>query len=118
MIPPMLHTHLFIYHNINNWHSPQIARCSLSLQRQHRRPLREPIGSALRGHFEPLSEKDAFFYVHVTVYRNKIFLIKPTDALISQIYFCQESLHVSDSSSAHHQEFSTVHSALVHVMQF
>jgi hypothetical protein len=30
-----------------------------------------------------------------------LFLIKPTDALISQIYFCQETLHVSDSSSAH-----------------
>jgi hypothetical protein len=46
------------------------------------------------------------------------FLIKPTDALISQVYFCQEILHVSGSSSAHHQEFSTVHSALVYVMQF
>ena len=45
------------------------------------------------------------------------FLIKPTDALISQIYFCQETLHVSGSSCAHHQEFSTVHSALVYVMQ-
>jgi len=45
------------------------------------------------------------------------FLIKPTDALISQIYFCQETLNVSDSSSAHHQEFSNVHSALVYVMQ-
>ena len=32
--------------------------------------------------------------------------------------FCQETLHVSDGSSAHHQEFSTVHSALVYVMQF
>jgi hypothetical protein len=29
----------------------------------------------------------------------------------------QETLHVSGSSSAHHQEFSTVHSALVYVMQ-
>ena len=45
------------------------------------------------------------------------FLIKPTDALISQIYFCQKTLHVSDSSSAHHQEFSTIHSALVYVEQ-
>ena len=31
--------------------------------------------------------------------------------------FCQESLHVSGSSSAHHKESSTVHSALVYVMQ-
>ena len=45
------------------------------------------------------------------------FLIKPTDALISQIYFCQETLHVSGSSSAHHWEFSTVHLALVYVLQ-
>ena len=45
------------------------------------------------------------------------FLIKPTDALISQIYFCQEILHVSGSSSAQHQEFSTAHSALVYVTQ-
>jgi len=45
------------------------------------------------------------------------FLIKPTDALISQIYFYQEILHFSGSSSAHHQEFSTVLSALVFVMQ-
>ena len=44
------------------------------------------------------------------------FVIKPTDALISKIYFCQETLHVLGSSSAHHQEFSTVHSAMVYVM--
>ena len=45
------------------------------------------------------------------------FLIKPTYALITQVYFCRETLHVSGSSSANHQEFSTVHSALVYVMQ-
>ena len=45
------------------------------------------------------------------------FIIRPTDPLISQIYFCQEILHVSGSSSAHHQEFSTVHSVLVYIMQ-
>jgi hypothetical protein len=45
------------------------------------------------------------------------FLIKPTDALISQICFCLETVHVSGSSSTHHQEFSTVHSALVYVKQ-
>jgi hypothetical protein len=43
-------------------------------------------------------------------------LTEPTDALISQIYSCQE-MHVSGNSSAHHQEFSTVHSALVYIMQ-
>ena len=57
------------------------------------------------------------FYVHVTVHPKKFFLIKPTDALIFQIYFCQEILHVSGSFSAHHQEFSTVHSALAYVIK-
>ena len=33
------------------------------------------------------------------------------DALISQIYFCNKTLHVSDSSSVHHQEFFTLHTA-------
>ena len=35
------------------------------------------------------------------------------DALISQIYFWNETLHVSDSSSVHHQELFTVHTAMV-----
>jgi len=39
------------------------------------------------------------------------------DALISQIYFWNKTLHVSDNSSAHHQEFFTVHTALVYVIQ-
>jgi len=32
-------------------------------------------------------------------------------------YFCRETLHVSGSSSAHHQEFSTVYSVLVYVVK-
>ena len=39
------------------------------------------------------------------------------DALISKIYFWNETLHVSDSSSVHHQEFFTVHTAMVYVIQ-
>jgi hypothetical protein len=31
--------------------------------------------------------------------------------------FCQKTLHVSGSSSAHYQEFSAVHSALVYVIK-
>ena len=38
------------------------------------------------------------------------------DALISQIYSWNENLHVSDSSSVHHQEFFTVHTAMVYVI--
>jgi len=32
--------------------------------------------------------------------------------MISQIYFWNKILHVSDSSSVHHQEFFTVHAAI------
>ena len=58
------------------------------------------------------------FDVHVTVDRHK-FLIKKNqlDALISHIYSWNETLHVSDSSSVHHQEFFTVHAAMVYVIQ-
>jgi len=34
------------------------------------------------------------------------------DALISQNYFWNKTLHVSYSSSVHHQEFFTVHTAI------
>jgi hypothetical protein len=34
------------------------------------------------------------------------------DALISQTYFVNKTLHVSDSSSVHHQEFFTVRTAM------
>jgi hypothetical protein len=39
------------------------------------------------------------------------------DALIIQILFYYKTLHVSGIFSAHHQEFSTVHSALVSFMK-
>jgi len=39
------------------------------------------------------------------------------DALIFQIYSWNETLHVSESSSVHHQEFFTVHTAMVYVIQ-
>jgi hypothetical protein len=42
---------------------------------------------------------------------------KQPDALITQILFCYKTLHVSGNLFAHHQEFSTVHSALVSFMQ-
>ena len=34
------------------------------------------------------------------------------EALISQIYFWNRAVHVSDSISVHHQESSTVHAAI------
>jgi hypothetical protein len=45
------------------------------------------------------------------------FLYNKLDALISHICFGNETLRVSDSSSAHHQELFTVHSAMVCVIQ-
>jgi len=45
------------------------------------------------------------------------FLNNQPDALIIQISFCYKTLHVSAIFSAHHREFSTVHSALVSFMQ-
>jgi len=43
----------------------------------------------------------------------KILIIKPTRSLISQICFWNETPHVSDSSSVHHQEFFAVHTEMV-----
>ena len=40
------------------------------------------------------------------------------EQLISQTYFWNETLHVLDSSSVHHQEFFTVHIAMVYVVQW
>jgi len=45
------------------------------------------------------------------------FLNNEPDALIIPILFCYKILHVSGIFSAHHQEFSTVYSALVSFMQ-
>jgi len=42
-----------------------------------------------------------------------LFLNNQPDALIIQILFCYKTQHVSGIFSAHHQEFSTVHSVLV-----
>jgi len=39
------------------------------------------------------------------------------DALIPQIYFWNKTLHVSNSSSVHHQASFTVHTAMVYVIQ-
>jgi hypothetical protein len=47
----------------------------------------------------------------VNSYKNQL------DALISLIYFWNKTQHVSDSSSVHHQEFFTVYTALVYVIQ-
>ena len=59
----------------------------------------------------------SLFAVHVTVYCDKFLKLNQLDALISQMYSWNENLHVSDSSSVHHQEFFTVHTAMLYVIQ-
>jgi len=55
--------------------------------------------------------------VHVTVHLVKFLIKNQLDAMISQIYSWNKTLHVSDSSSVHHQEFFTVLTAMVYVTQ-
>jgi len=57
------------------------------------------------------------FDIHVTVHLNKFLIIKPTKCTNFSNLFWNETLHVSDSSSVHHQEFFTVHTAMVYVIQ-
>jgi len=57
------------------------------------------------------------FDVQVTVHRGKFLYQNQLHELISQIYFWNKTLRVSDSISVHHQEFFTVHTAMVYVVQ-
>jgi hypothetical protein len=47
----------------------------------------------------------------MTVHRDKFLIIKPTRYTNFSNLFWNETLQVSDSSSVHHQEFFTVHTA-------
>jgi len=48
----------------------------------------------------------------------KFLKIKPTRCTnFSKFYFWNETLHVSDTSSVHHQEFFTVHTAMLCAIQ-
>ena len=64
-----------------------------------------------------ITQAHIHFDVHGTVHHDKFLTENQLDALISQIYFWNETLHVLDSSSVHHQEFFTVHTAIVYVIQ-
>jgi hypothetical protein len=58
------------------------------------------------------------FYVHVTVYLNKFLYNKTNRRTNFPNLFCQRnSTYFGQFVCAHHQEFFTVHSALVYVMQ-
>jgi hypothetical protein len=51
------------------------------------------------------------------VHRNRFLIKRPTRRTNYPNLFCYKTLHVSGICSAHHQEFSTVHSALASFMQ-
>jgi hypothetical protein len=56
--------------------------------------------------------------IFVPAYSAFIFFLNiQLDTLIISILFCYKTLRVSGIFSAHHQEFSTVHSALVSFIQ-
>ena len=57
------------------------------------------------------------FDIQVTVHHDKFLIIKPTRCTKFSNLFWNETLHVSDSSSVHHQEFFTVHTAMVYVTE-
>ena len=50
-------------------------------------------------------------------YKYSVLLIKKLDAPILKFIFGIKILHVSDSSSIHHQEFFTVHTAMLYVIE-
>ena len=47
----------------------------------------------------------------------EIELQRQKNALITRIYFWNETLHVSDGSSVHYQELFTVHTTMVYVIE-
>jgi hypothetical protein len=67
--------------------------------------------------FERLADSGDAFDLHVTVHRDKFRIIKGTRCTNFSILFWNENLHVSDSSSVHHQELFTIHTAMVYVIQ-
>jgi len=51
-------------------------------------------------------------YVQVTVHRDKLRIKQPTRCTNIQHLFCHKSLHISSIFCAHHQELSTVRTAI------
>jgi len=66
----------------------------------------------------PTQKLSSVFYVHVTVHRSQFHFNRNNgNTNFSTLVFVKK-LHIPGNSSAHHQEFSTVHSAVVYVMKF
>ena len=70
-------------------------------------------------HWQQSARKYAFqFKKNFNIqHHHHFFLNNQPDALIIPILFCYKTLNISGIISAHHQEFSTVHSALANSMQ-
>jgi hypothetical protein len=101
---------------------PNVSKLSTNYTVLH--PSRQPsLITILRTHFllSTASASTWTYIIHFTFMLPCIiidfFLNNQPSALIIPILFCYKTLHVSGIFSAHHQEFSTVHSALVNSTQ-
>ena len=93
---------LEIHPNIIHPSTPRSPQWSLSLRFPHQDPI-HPLSSTIR----------ATCPAHLILLEIK--LTRCTN--FSHLFFGIKTLHVSDSSSAHHQEFFTVHTAMVYVRE-
>jgi len=66
---------------------------------------------------KPRHEEKLRLVVRTKKLQEFLIIKKQLEALISQIYSWNKTLDVSDSSPVHHQEFFTVHTAVVYVIQ-
>jgi len=82
----------------------------------------QPIASQICGTLPPTTEVPSslimFRGIQYTTRTRKILIIKLTRCTNFSNLFLEETLLVSDSSSVHHKEFFTVHTAMVYVIQF
>jgi len=71
-----------------------------------------------------VKEKKSYYLPVSVIWRSgdraswSFLITKPTRCTNFSILFCNKTVHVSDSSFVHHQEFCTVHMAMVYVLQF
>jgi hypothetical protein len=67
--------------------------------------------------FVPLCNVYYWSDVHVTMHLDRFLIINQQDALISQIYFGMKLYMFWTVPLVHHQQFFTVHTAVVYVIQ-
>jgi len=99
----------------NTAHFKHCVVCEQHEEHHNNRTKRTPNWHThVRGMQETHMELFFEFDVQATVHRDKFLQWNQLDALISQIYFWNKTLRVSDSSSVHRQTFFTVHTAVCH----